>query len=103
MISSVDDLEIGIETIKRRSEGLLKFAETYRNLNRITTPNLKKVFVGHIFENLHHLMQPTLEQKNIELETILKETDITIEADVDLLEQVLIGPGISFRNDFPHL
>src|SRR5687767_12777938 len=29
---SVDDLELGIDTIKRRSEGLLKFAETYRNL-----------------------------------------------------------------------
>src|SRR5882762_8809893 len=30
---SLDDLELGIDTIKRRSEGLLKFAETYRNLN----------------------------------------------------------------------
>src|SRR5882672_4234287 len=56
---TVDDLEIGIETIKRRSEGLLKFAETYRNLNRITTPNLKKVYVRDIFENLLQRMQPT--------------------------------------------
>src|SRR5271169_6267921 len=40
---SVDDLELGIETIKRRSEGLLKFAETYRNLNKINTLNLEKV------------------------------------------------------------
>ncbi|MBL7742354.1 MAG: GHKL domain-containing protein [Chitinophagaceae bacterium] len=88
---SVDDLEIGIETIKRRSEGLLKFAETYRNLNRITTPNLKKVYVRDIFENLLRLMQPTLEQKNIELETILKDTDLTVEADINLLEQVMIN------------
>ena len=88
---AVDDLEIGIETIKRRSEGLLKFAETYRNLNRITTPNLKKVHVRDIFENLLQLMQPTLEQKNIELETILKDTDLTVEADINLLEQVLIN------------
>ncbi|MBL7738605.1 MAG: HAMP domain-containing histidine kinase [Chitinophagaceae bacterium] len=88
---SVDDLEIGIETIKRRSEGLLKFAETYRNLNRITTPNLKKVYIRDIFENLLQLMQPTLEQKNIELETILKDTDLIVEADVNLLEQVMIN------------
>ncbi len=40
--NSLEDLELGIDTIKRRSEGLLKFAETYRNLNKITTPNLKK-------------------------------------------------------------
>lgn len=88
---SVDDLEIGIETIKRRSEGLLKFAETYRNLNKITTLNLKKVYVRDIFENLLQLMQPTLEQKNIELETILKDTDLILEADTNLLEQVLIN------------
>ena len=88
---TADDLEIGIETIKRRSEGLLKFAETYRNLNKITTLNLKKVYVRDIFENLLQLMQPTLEQKNIEVETILKDTDLIIEADTNLLEQVLIN------------
>ena len=88
---SVDDLELGIETIKRRSEGLLKFAETYRNLNKITTLNLKKVYVRDIFENLMQLMQPTLEQKNIELETILKDPDLQLEADTNLLEQVLIN------------
>lgn len=88
---SVDDLELGIETIKRRSEGLLKFAETYRNLNKITTLNLKKVYIRDLFENLHHLMQPTLEQKNIELEIILKDPDLQLEADSNLLEQVLIN------------
>jgi two-component system nitrogen regulation sensor histidine kinase NtrY len=88
---SVDDLELGIDTIKRRSEGLLKFAETYRNLNKITTLNLKKVYVRDLFENLHHLMQPTLEQKHIDMEIILKDTDLLLEADTNLLEQVLIN------------
>ena len=88
---SFDDLEVGIETIKRRSEGLLKFAETYRNLNKITAPNLKKVFVRDLFENLNQLMAPTLEQKNIELEIILKDPDLMLEADTNLIEQVLIN------------
>lgn len=88
---SVEDLELGIETIKRRSEGLLKFAETYRNLNKITTLNVKKVFVRDLFESLHQLMQPTLEQKNIDLEIILKDPDITLDVDINLIEQVLIN------------
>lgn len=88
---AVDDLELGIETIKRRSEGLLKFAETYRNLNKITTLNLTKVYVRDLFENLHRLMQPTLEQKEIELEIILKDPDLMLEADTNLVEQVLIN------------
>jgi two-component system nitrogen regulation sensor histidine kinase NtrY len=86
-----EDLELGIDTIKRRSEGLLKFAETYRNLNKITTPNLRKLYVRDLFENLHQLMQPTLVQKHIELEIILKDPDLHVQADPDLVEQVLIN------------
>ena len=74
-----------------KDRDLLKFAETYRNLNKITTLNLKKIFVRDIFENLLQLMQPTLEQKNIEIETILKDPDLSLEADTNLLEQVLIN------------
>jgi nitrogen fixation/metabolism regulation signal transduction histidine kinase len=88
---AVDDLELGIDTIKRRSEGLLKFAETYRNLNKITAPNLRKVYVLDLFENLHRLMQPTLEQKHIDLEMILKDPHLMLEADTNLIEQVLIN------------
>jgi len=87
----LDDLEIGIETIKRRSEGLLRFAETYRNLNKITKLNLETVQVLDLFVTLQQLMQPKLEQLNIELEIILKEPGITIEADVNLVDQVLIN------------
>ena len=88
---SVDDLELGIETIKRRSEGLLKFAETYRNLNKITKPNVKPVLVRDLFENLYQLMQPTLDQKNIDMEIVLKDTELVLEADTSLIEQVLIN------------
>ena len=88
---AVEDLEIGIETIKRRSEGLLKFAETYRNLNKITQPNLKTIFVRDLFEGLYQLMQPTLDQKNIQLDVVLKDTDLAIDADTSLIEQVLIN------------
>lgn len=88
---SLDDLELGIDTIKKRSEGLLKFTETYRNLNKITTPNVKKIYVRDMFENLHRLMEPTLEQKNIELDIILKDPDLELEIDTNLVEQVLIN------------
>src|SRR4029077_14986408 len=83
---AIEDLELGIDTIRRRSEGLLKFAETYRNLNKITSPNLKKIYARDLFENLHQLMQPTLHQKNIDLEIILKDPDLSLEIDPSLIE-----------------
>jgi signal transduction histidine kinase len=88
---ALEDLQIGVGTIRRRSEGLLKFAETYRSLNKITTLNLTKVYVRDLFENLHVLMEPTFEQKGIEMEIILKDPDMTLDADVSLIEQVLIN------------
>ncbi len=88
---ALEDLELGIGTIRRRSEGLLKFAETYRNLNKITTLNLNKVFARDLFENLHTLMEPTLDQKRIEMEILLIDPDLSLEADTNLIEQVLIN------------
>src|SRR5258706_7283338 len=102
---SVDDLELGIDTIKRRSEGLLKFAETYRNLNKITTLNLKKIYVRDLFESLNQLMQPTLDQKDIDLQIVLKDTSLALEADTSLIEQVLINlvvNAIEAIKDKPH-
>ena len=86
-----DDLELGIDTIRKRSEGLLKFAQTYRNLNKITAPNLKTVYVSDIFANIHQLMQPTMQQKNITLEIVVKDAGLALQVDPSLIEQVLIN------------
>ncbi|HEY4325521.1 MAG TPA: ATP-binding protein [Mucilaginibacter sp.] len=89
--SQLEDLELGIDTIKRRSEGLLKFTESYRSLNKITKLDLTKILVRNLFETLNSLMRPTLEKKHIELEIILRDPTLSIEADINLIEQVLIN------------
>ncbi|QEM10137.1 MULTISPECIES: sensor histidine kinase [Mucilaginibacter] len=89
--SDLEDIELGIDTIKRRSEGLLKFTESYRSLNKITKLDLNKIMVRNIFENLNSLMTPTLEKKKIELEIILRDPTLSIEADINLIEQVMIN------------
>jgi len=87
----LEDLELGIDTIKRRSEGLLKFTESYRSLNKITKLDLAKILVRNLFESLNQLMRPSLEKKNIELEIILRDPTLGIEADHNLIEQVMIN------------
>lgn len=89
--SLLNDLEQGIDTIKNRSEGLIRFTEAYRNLNKINTLLKKEVLVRDLFENIYQLLEPTLEQKGIALEIILKNTNLTLVADGHLLEQVLIN------------
>jgi nitrogen fixation/metabolism regulation signal transduction histidine kinase len=86
-----EDLDLGISTIKNRSESLLKFAQTYRNLNKINQPKMTDILARNLFENIYNLMQPTLEQKGVELDIVLKHTDLRIYADESLIEQVLIN------------
>jgi two-component system nitrogen regulation sensor histidine kinase NtrY len=44
-----------------------------------------------MFGNLHQLMLPSFEQKGVELETVLREPELVLEADASLLEQMLIN------------
>jgi len=87
----ISDLDEGIETIKSRSEGLLKFAKTYRSLNKVTELNLSNISVSEIFNNIENLMKPSLESKNIDLIFELDNPELKIEMDTYLIEQVLIN------------
>ena len=60
-------------------------------MNKITQLNIKDIAVRDLFESLQTLMQPTLDQKNILLDVILKEPDLKIHVDTNLIEQVLIN------------
>lgn len=70
---------------------MLIFAEKYRNLTKISKPVLKKIFARDLFENIYALMQQSLEQKSIELDIILKDPNLQLEVDLNLVEQVLIN------------
>lgn len=85
------DIETGVSTIKKRSEGLLKFTETYRNLSKINKVNLSQVPVLELFGHVQQLMQPNLEERKIELEVILRDPLLEVKADAGLVEQVLIN------------
>jgi len=89
--SELEDLELGIDTIRHRSEGLLKFTESYRNLNKITQLALTHTLVSGLFENISSLMLPSLEKKSIEFEVIIKDLTLAVDIDINLIEQVLIN------------
>lgn len=87
----IEDLKVGIYTIKRRSEGLLQFAKSYRLINKVDQPNFADIQLKILFENIYQLLEPTLLQKHIDLDIILKDTRLVLQADVNLVEQALIN------------
>ena len=88
---ALKDFKTGISTIKNRSEGLLQFAKSYRLINKVDQPNFKELSVAQLFEGIFQLLGPSLLQKGIELDIILKNTRLKVVADKHLLEQVLIN------------
>ncbi|WP_422107612.1 sensor histidine kinase [Winogradskyella sp.] len=87
----LEDLNSGIKTIKNRSEGLLKFAKTYRSLSKVTNLNLQRVRVSELFNNIQLLMAPSIEAKNIAIEFKTSGARLELDIDTHLIEQVLIN------------
>ena len=87
----LDDVAEGISIIRHRSEGLLKFAQVYRDISKITTPLLTTVYVQELFRSIRGLLKPQLEADNIELLVAVQPPDLLLQADSRLLEQLLIN------------
>ncbi|GAA4432341.1 sensor histidine kinase [Pontibacter saemangeumensis] len=87
----LEDTEEGIAIIKKRSEGLLRFTHFYRNLNKSQQLLLTTVYVQELFNSIDGLMRPQLEAQGILFICHLQPKDLTLSADVTLLEQVLIN------------
>tara|TARA_R110002111_G_scaffold98648_3_gene152297 strand:+ start:23256 stop:24419 length:1164 start_codon:yes stop_codon:yes gene_type:complete len=87
----LDDLNAGVKTIKNRSEGLLKFAKTYRSLSKVTHLNLQRVKIEDLFNNLQLLMEPSIKAKNISIEFNVTSPKLELDIDTHLIEQVLIN------------
>lgn len=95
---NIEDLNTGILSIKKRSEGLMKFAKTYRTLYKVSQVNKSRVLVDELFKNINDLMQASLLQKNVQL--IFKNNNPKLELDIDtyLIEQVLINLIINAKD-----
>ena len=86
-----EDVRMALKTIQKRSEGLLRFVDGYRNLARISKPNLKLFPVQDLFNEVERLMGPKLEADGVGLKISAYPANLELAADPDLLEQVLIN------------
>lgn len=89
--SLLEDVEEGIGIIQSRSEGLLKFAQTYRNFSKIATPLLTTVYVQELFNSIRTLLKAQLDEQHIRLFISVNPPHLVMQADTHLMEQVLIN------------
>jgi len=87
----MEDLKTALQTIKRRSSGLLDFVKDYRLIAELPTPNLELHTIGEILKHIKVLMRPFAKIKNVVLDVEQTSSRITIQLDLKLIEQVLIN------------
>lgn len=77
----------GMQTIHRRSKGLLGFVENYRKLSRLSAPVLAPVHIGELLSDMKKLFP----SKNIQYTYKVENPETTLLLDRSQIEQVLIN------------
>jgi len=85
------DIRMAAETIEKRSHGLLHFVDAFRSLTLVPKPNPQVFGVKEILDRVGRLMTANMAGKNIRFSVDVEPAGIEIEADPELIEQVLIN------------
>jgi len=86
-----DDLVRSVGSIQSRGSGLLRFVQAYSKLTNLPRPRLSDVDVAGLLEQVGTLILPTLLTEDLKLETQLDQPDLSVRADPEQLQQVLIN------------
>lgn len=86
-----EDLKEGLETIANRSKGLIKFIDAYREYTSLPKPKIKSVRLKDLIEKVALLMKPEIKTRNIDFTYECSSEYLTIQADEEMIEQVLIN------------
>ncbi|WDE06173.1 PAS domain-containing protein [Thalassomonas viridans] len=91
IVEEVDDVLSAVQTVARRSEGLMHFVSSYRKLTRLPEPKKKHIRLSALFEQVQLLATREWAEKGIRLNLDIMPAELDLSLDVDMAEQMLIN------------
>lgn len=85
------DVRGAVNTIQKRSNGLLHFVDAYRNLTKVPIPNFGIIKIENMFERIQTLLTEEISKRHINFIISVEPKNLEITADSDQIEQVLIN------------
>ena len=85
------DLHDAIETVARRSDSLVQFVDSYRQITRLAPPEKKRILLADLFASVLRLAEAECPRDEIEFVVEVSPSELDVYADRDLLEPVLIN------------
>jgi two-component system, NtrC family, nitrogen regulation sensor histidine kinase NtrY len=89
--AALTDAAEALETVTRRSQGLLHFVQNHRRLTKHLVTQIEIAPVQRIFARLQRLLAGDLAARDIHLITTVEPETLEIAADIELLDQALIN------------
>ncbi|RAW01858.1 sensor histidine kinase [Pseudochryseolinea flava] len=87
----LNDIHLSLQTISKRSEGLIQFVKEFRSLTSIPKPKPVQIEVRTLLEELTMLHRKEISDKCIHLKISVYPEDLTLSADKNMIEQVIIN------------
>lgn len=87
--SATNDIREAVQTIARRSEGLMNFVLRYRELLKVPQPDITGVNVNNALQGVATLMSAELQDVDVEVD--VTPDSLEVLADSALLDQVLVN------------
>lgn len=87
----LDDVLGAVQTVARRSDGLMQFVTSYRRLTRLPSPKRSTISVEKLFTNVTSLTSQELKTNGVNLTSSIIPSELDVNIDVDMIEQVLIN------------
>ncbi len=91
LIEELGDVKSAVETVARRSDGLMHFVQSYRQLTRLPPPERQSLRVSEVLDNAAQLVATDWEEKGIALDVDAMPATLSLDADPEMLEQVLLN------------
>lgn len=88
---AIQDVKEALDTIKNRSQGLMRFVNSYRDFTQIPEPNYEHFPVKELLLRLRNLNKGEAEAQNVEIEVSVDPETLEVTADPHLIEQTLIN------------
>jgi len=88
---TLDEVNQALRTIYNRTDGLMHFVHTYRDLTKIPQPVFSIFTISQLFDNVINLMTQESQASNIVIQSSIEPATLELSADEKLIEQVLIN------------
>ena len=87
----LEDIHLAVQTIQRRSDGLIRFVNDFRSLTHTPEPKFQMASVMELFGQISVLLKHEIESNDIKFIVNVKPQNLALSIDPELIQQVLIN------------